>query len=257
MNFLYKTYIIELFSLKIKQVPAEVILHFCRNLFDVSVCFLDRKQISDCFHIDQDCFFHTGNQDKFVGSVDAVVDSLFFRSEGNDIFEGFCISTAADDYRFVFCIASYIGVGFVQGIYKRRFFREEQRSADLNDFNAAVFVFQFTFAHSAYIFFFQCYRNTDINGTGNYTVFGFYNSVAESQLAVLVCKFQSDTGTIAGGAEMGIIEFYKIIFKSGFCKALKGYACGIDTKGRCAGMGRNAFCVDGQFSVFFGYLVFL
>ena len=32
-----KTYIIELFSLKIKQVPAEVILHFCRNLFDVSV----------------------------------------------------------------------------------------------------------------------------------------------------------------------------------------------------------------------------
>ena len=62
MNFLYKTYIIELFSLKIKQVPAEVILHFCRNLFDVSVCFSDRKQISDCFHIDQDCFFHTGYQ---------------------------------------------------------------------------------------------------------------------------------------------------------------------------------------------------
>ena len=31
MNFLYKTYIIELFSLKIKQVPAEVILHFNHN----------------------------------------------------------------------------------------------------------------------------------------------------------------------------------------------------------------------------------
>ena len=56
---------------------------------------------------------------------------------------------------------------------------------------------------------------------------------------------------------MRVIEFYKIILESGFCKAFESYACSIDTKCRCAGMGRNTFGINGKLTVFFCYFVFL
>lgn len=56
---------------------------------------------------------------------------------------------------------------------------------------------------------------------------------------------------------MGVIEFYKVIFKACFCQAFKGYSCSIDTEMRSAGMGRNTFGVDGESAIFFAYLIFL
>ena len=54
---------------------------------------------------------------------------------------------------------------------------------------------------------------------------------------------------------MGVIEFYKVIFKACFCQAFKGYSCSIDTEMRSAGMGRNTFGVDGESAIFFAYLI--
>lgn len=56
---------------------------------------------------------------------------------------------------------------------------------------------------------------------------------------------------------MGVIEFHKVIFKACFCQTFKGYSCSIDTEVGSAGMSRNTFGVDGELTIFFGYLIFL
>lgn len=99
----------------------------------------------------------------------------------------------------------------------------------LNDLNATVFVFQFVLTHFAEFCLTKCYRNTDVDGAGDHSVFCFDDSVAECQVAVFICKFQANTRTVAGSSKMRIIEFYKIILESGFCKAFESYACSIDT----------------------------
>lgn len=62
--------------------------------------------------------------------------------------------------------------------------------------------------------------------------FCFYDSVAQGQISVFIRKFQTDAGTVTGSADMGVIEFYKIIFKSCLCQAFKGYTCSIDSQVR-------------------------
>lgn len=102
----------------------KILLSLCEIVQSCSE-FSDCKKVFDGFHIDENCFFHTRNQDKLIGSVDTVINSLFFRSESNDVFQGFGISAASDDYRFMFSVTCYICVGFIQCGYERRFFWEE------------------------------------------------------------------------------------------------------------------------------------
>ena len=52
---------------------------------------------------------------------------------------------------------------------------------------------------------------------------------------------------------MGVIEFYKIIFKSCLCQAFKGYTCSIDSQVRGAGMSRKTYGVDGKLTIYFSY----
>ena len=109
----------------------------------------------------------------------------------------------------------------------------------------------------AYFVSLKSNRYTDIDRTGNHSVLCLNNSVAQSQFSVLIFKFKTKSGAIACRSDMFIIEFYEVIFESGFCKAFKCHTCCINTKSRCAGMCRNTFCVNTDLTVFFCYFVFL
>ena len=125
------------------------------------------------------------------------------------------------------------------------------------DLDTSILIFQFVFAHLAYFVSLKSNRYTDIDRTGNHSVLCLNNSVAQSQFSVLIFKFKTKSGAIACRSDMFIIEFYEVIFESGFCKAFKCHTCCINTKSRCAGMCRNTFCVNTDLTVFFCYFVFL
>ena len=82
------------------------------------ICLLGRKLPVDLIQIrfligSQNCLFHAGYKDKFICTVDTIIDSRLLRSKCNDILKRFCISAATDHHRLVLCIACYICVSFV------------------------------------------------------------------------------------------------------------------------------------------------
>ena len=123
--------------------------------------------------------------------------------------------------------------------------------------DASVLIFQSVSTHLADFVCFESNRYTNINRTGDHSIFCLDDSIAQSQLTKFICKLKSKTGTITGCTDMFIVEFHKVIFESCFGKTFKCHTCRIDTKSRCASMCRNSLCINANLAVRFCHFVFL
>ena len=94
-------------------------------MFGNSRLSLNRQQVLNRFHVYQHCFLHAGYKDILVRTMNAIIDSELLRTEGDDIFQGLRIGSAADDHRLVCGIAGHIHIRLVQGFYERGLSREK------------------------------------------------------------------------------------------------------------------------------------
>ena len=98
---------------------------------------------------DRHRFLHAGYKDILVRTMNAIIDSELFRTEGDDIFQGLCIGSAADDHRLVCGVAGHIYIRLVQSFYERGLSREKYSIADVQNLDPSVLILQLILAQLA------------------------------------------------------------------------------------------------------------